>query len=115
MPSNNQVPIDNLLQAARDLIADKSRWCQGRYASDNITNKTVSPTDPTATHWCARGAVRRVTTKYANKCLEYLARAAATNTGNTHTTIEVNDQLGHAATLAMFDTAIQLAKGERND
>jgi hypothetical protein len=45
-----------LLIAARDLLADPSRWIKGKVAQ-NATGDARNPDDPDACKWCMNGAL----------------------------------------------------------
>jgi len=66
----------------------------------------VPPQDPTACRWCSTGAIyAEPLSKARNEARDALG-AAARETFHGYGVVDVNDQLGHAAVLRMFDVAI---------
>lgn len=91
------------LRAAKALIEDPAHWCQGHYAL-NADGADISAGDPRAVKWCAIGACNHL--GMTDKTTDYLYRSS----GSPVTLI--NDLEGHAAVLALFDRAIELAFAE---
>ncbi|MCC6224705.1 MAG: hypothetical protein IT201_14575 [Thermoleophilia bacterium] len=93
----------DVLRRARRRIADPERWTAHAHARDALGN-VVMPNSPEATCWCAVGAVK-AECQDDNRLLSdtYEALAAV---ASPRTPIDVNDQLGYAAVLDMFDAAI---------
>lgn len=91
------------LQAARALIEDPARWCSGGFSHGDAH--------------CAVGAYNRVRTGVANVSGEpndfgrwLLSQAAyVMDDSLLMSPIWVNDQLGHAAVLQMYDVATSMA------
>lgn len=112
-----------VLEKARALIADKKRWTQREFAR-NRRSETVSPDDPEACRWCAAGAVMRVlglaesdlyddsaalsTHNAALAALELHARIGGYNVS----VADVNDSLGWAAAMNLYDRAIAAEKAK---
>lgn len=97
-------PADKL-RAARALIEDPERWTTGVLAR-SAKGRSVSPYGRAAVAWCAFGAADRVRLGSPH----YLHRAVTTWSCNGLG--DVNDRLGHAAVLQVYDRAIELAEAE---
>lgn len=52
-----------IIKASRELIADKSRWCQGYYAF-TFDGIQVHGYRPVAVRWCSVGAIQRFAKDY---------------------------------------------------
>src|SRR3989442_13897257 len=100
---------------ARALIADPAHWTRGTLAC-NVNNRKVEWHDPSATKWCAMGAIYRAAYDLVGDLQE------ATRIGNEVVVKSVsptrwfrgglpviNDMRGHAAVLKLFDKALQAA------
>jgi hypothetical protein len=100
-----------ILEKARELISDESRWTQEYYAIA-ADGGLVYPTSPRACRFCAVGAVAYVLGigdgEEAEKSepVSYLDEVAA-EYGNI---IGLNDEAGHQAVIAAFDKAISAAR-----
>ena len=96
-----------VLQKARDLIADESRWTHGYYAKDE-SGHDVEPNEPSACRWCALGAVYHVLDLSEQETLSdpEAVRALDDAAGYYGSTVDVNDYEGHDAVLALYDRAI---------
>lgn len=111
-----------ILTAARNLIADPAHWTRETVARDK-RGRPTEPYNPNACQFCALGALTAVfyqadplacTAAEVNeldRAHEQAKRALriAGEAGfgvNSFTISRVNDQLGHEATLKMFDAAI---------
>ena len=96
------------LHAARALIEDPGRWCKWAHARTKYEHKT-GIYQPDAVKFCAEGALMVVTGDDAlHYPAEFLDKAAMER--GFFSFIELNDKTNHAAVLAMFDRAIQLAE-----
>jgi hypothetical protein len=105
----NQVLID-----ARALIADRAHWTSGTLAR-NADGHHVDWYDHSAAKWCAMGAIYRAAydlvgdpkeaTRIGNKVAQRVCPPRWLH-GRLPT---INDGLGHAAVLALFDKALQAA------
>jgi hypothetical protein len=93
-----------VLQKARDLIADESRWTHGYYARDE-QGFDVEPNEPSATCWCALGAVYHVLDTTEDEALDGPAAIKALYL-DERVPVEINDVDGHEAVLALYDRAI---------
>lgn len=100
-----------ILKGARALITDESKWTTGVYAKA-ASGKTIDPRANAATCFCAMGAVMRQTTdgKLVDAaCCELLAIATDRYGEDDNEEVGiayVNDHLGLAETLSVFDAAI---------
>jgi len=97
-----------VLQRARARIADREKWCRGRLGDGRG-------------RCCAEGALREVVLGSPTASVfgnhEWIAvwrllAKAARRLSPDHGPIDVNDLLGHAAVLEMYDIAILLAMSE---
>lgn len=118
-----------LLLAARDRIADPYDWCQGTYSKDS-DGCEIPADSPEASSWCAVGALwwvsRETGESPADLRLIVLALRALAHPlhsgrydlpqlrlGSNQYAVEyVNDRLGHAAVMDMYDDAIADLKGQ---
>lgn len=110
-----------ILKAARELISVPERFTTGTSARDKLGNE-VHPKSEDASCWCAIGAVdsfggssayslASVHTATARHCLDNVARSIddvvrGIKGSDLRPASWLSDNLGHAATLAMFDAAI---------
>ena len=85
-----------VLAAARELISDKNRWCQGSEAED-AAGRWILPSHLNAVRWCALGAVEKVSD--ISRALDIFA--------DTMDVININDDMGHEAILAYLDARIE--------
>ena len=97
--------MTGVLVRAKALIAEKSRWCQGTFARDEL-GLPVDPCHKDARRWCAIGAIYKVMgIKMVGKqhiVLDYL------NTGcGTDTTAATNDSGYHGDVMLVYDQAIR--------
>lgn len=95
------------LKAARELISDPRRWTQGCYARDELGNKTLCDASD-ACQWCALGSLLH----YRADISTFRLLSQAAHNIHDAKADSVNDRLGHAAVLKMFDAAIALAEKE---
>ena len=95
-----------ILRAARELISDPARWTRGKYGA-TATGNHVRGDDPQAIRWCAYGAIEKVVGNSSWDAEMILSEAA-----HPHVVIHINDELGHAAVLDLYDRAIALAEQE---
>lgn len=95
-----------ILRAARERITPGERWTGGAYARD-ADGQEVFPFSERACSWCAVGSVA------AELGLDVGDAEVVAVAKLLGLTIEgVNDRRGHAAVLARFDRAIELAEAE---
>ena len=104
---------------ARNLIEDESRWIQGRQARD-VRGKETSAFSPTATRFCAEGALLHACgpSKLIQDCWDLLTQAAEKQ--HFHMVTILNDRGSHQMVLKMYDDAIAFAsdmshKGSRKE
>jgi len=104
-----------ILRAARELISDPAKWTQGAYARSSKGEELYYGNNPEAVCWCAYGALEKVSGQKTfsevpgNKQLE----ESCPNTNDNDLSVPaINDRLGHAAVLALYDRAIALAEQE---
>lgn len=96
--------VQLLLLAAKTLISYEEDWTQGHAARKSNGTQALAESDK-AVRWCALGALKAVGADYrAQRFLD-----EASTIGNA---IRTNDDLGHAAVMAMYDRAIELAGEE---
>lgn len=90
------------LEEARLLIL--SHWCRGVSARTKFGEPCLSK-DPHAVQWCSMGALSKVhdDDEAFNRDMDKLASVAQTLYGCS--VLEVNDGLGHEATIKMFEAA----------
>ena len=96
-----------IVEQARALIADEQHWCRHRLALDK-NGIVVSPASPRAVKRCALGAVLAAAYqlthdfdaayKLGHEVLAPFCRSALL--------MDLNDTLGHAAVLTLFDDVI---------
>ncbi len=93
-----------ILKRARDLIADKNRWCRGALAKD-AAGRLVDPWDPAALRRCAYGALIAAAFDLVtdSKLARDLADTVAREIHGSSWLITTNDIGGHRAVLTLFD------------
>jgi hypothetical protein len=105
-----------VLIRARARISDKRRWMRYGLASEGPNGRRLvcAPGDPRAVRWCAVGALEaEVTTARTGPkgwrftLDEPLYAHAMSRLHQVGDVMRTNDRLGHAAVLALFDTAIR--------
>ena len=96
-----------IIERARALIADERHWCRGSLARDE-RGQQVDPTDVVARRRCAYGALIAAAFELVGDLNQAhkLADAVAKDIRGPSSLINTNDTLGHAAVLAIFDTAL---------
>lgn len=102
------------LRAAKALIADPANWITGFYAATS-DERAIGWDCANACKFCAVGALARVENKSPKQVEQadeldagYFLNKAAGETNDYHPH-RVNDARGHAAVMAMYDRAIELA------
>lgn len=101
-----------ILKAAREIVADKSRWTVGEYARSKHGYR-CDPDHPRAVSFCSIGAIAKVCMKKVSvvedgyPAAQFL-RAAAKEAGYSNVPA-LNDRANHEAAVKMFDRAIELA------
>jgi hypothetical protein len=102
-----------ILKAAKAVIADPNKWCQGRMAKNQF-GEWAAYESSDAVQFCAIGALQ-LTLMGQPYHEGDLARAhLGTAASPTHPAL-VNDNEGYEATLAMYDRAILAAETEEAD
>lgn len=100
-----------LLITARKKISSVQDWCQGRFVKYDSEGDT-------AIAWCARGVLYNLVGIYSCLDAEIAITLSATAMATDkipvgfHPVVYVNDQLGHAAVLKMYDDAIATEKAK---
>jgi hypothetical protein len=96
-----------IVEQARALVADQSRWCRGELARD-ANGVGVCPTSDCATKRCGLGALIMAAYQITNdrRQAHDLAIQAMRPLHGSATLVNVNDVRGHAAVLALFDEVI---------
>ena len=103
------------LQSARDKIADPAHWTKRTFASDEF-GKPCNEFSSHSVRWCALGSLRVACGEYSVKNYRLLdaLRTKLNTIAIDHFTsngiIAVNDDLGHAAVLELYDIAIRREK-----
>jgi len=99
-----------IIERARALIENENYWCSGALARDN-SGRQVDPTDATARSRCAYGALVAAAFELVSDLSQAhdLADAAAREIRGSPSLINSNDNLGHAAVLALFDKTLAAA------
>ncbi len=98
----------DILRAARARIEDPKRLSVGAYATDR-RGRSVHPTSGAAACWCAYGALRAEGAEIGGPEADLLEKASL-KLFDYISPASVNDKLGHAAVLKMYDTAIAAAE-----
>jgi hypothetical protein len=96
-----------ILEHARNIIADENHWCRGCLARD-AHGREVDPMNATAQRRCAYGALIAAAFEFVAdiKRARDLADAAAREMRGPSTLINTNDIQGHTAVLMLFDEAL---------
>jgi len=112
---------DNLI-AARDLIADPQHWCRDYFALDD-KGRMCDAIEDKARQWCATGAYIWASEEYGDDGRDgvwdgdgFLGAAARLAYHGSIGIADVNDHLGHAAVMRVYDLAIATVErliGER--
>ena len=98
-----------LREKAKELIQDERHWCRAYLANDD-DGLGADPTSEQAFKYCALGALIAAAYQLTNNetWAHELARNALLPLCGSNTLVLVNDHLGHAAVLALFEKAIKL-------
>ena len=96
-----------IVERARELIADEQHWCQRHLALD-VNGVVVSPTSAKAVKRCALGAVIAAAYQLTHDfdAAHQLAQEVLGAHYRAATLMHINDTRGHAAVLALFDEVI---------
>jgi hypothetical protein len=99
-----------IVERARDLIADEQHWCRGELARDP-KGRGVCPMSESAIKRCGLGALLMASYEITrdHRAAYDLAIKAMSPLHGTATLVKVNDVRGHAAVLALFDEVIAAA------
>jgi hypothetical protein len=102
-----------ILEKARELISDESRWTKGEFAI-NAKGEFVDIMSPEACKFCADGALMRVATgegglrdKNYGRAFKKLCAVTPSGFGSI---ISFNDKATHVQVLEVFDRAIAAAR-----
>jgi len=100
----------DVLVKARELIAEPARWTTGGFARDRRGDST-DWLSPTATCWCAAGAIAAVDVVpgWRSEAVGALAHEAGVARGNVGV---FNDSHSHAEVIALFDRTIARLRAE---
>jgi hypothetical protein len=119
-------PLTQLLIKARARILSPERWARGAYAR-NQQDQACNVQDPTAVRWCAVGTLEkecgRSTPSWSNWINDSAAARKKLNPlyGAAHALLEqaagisitaLNDGIGHARVIQMYNQAIKAARGK---
>ena len=96
-----------IVERARQLIADEENWCQRHLALD-VNGAVVSPTSVKAVKRCGLGALIMAAYRIIpdHRRAYDLAIKAMRPLHGSATLVNVNDVRGHVAVLALFDEVI---------
>ena len=96
-----------IVEGARALIADEQNWCRRNLAND-VNGALIYPTSERAVKWCGLGAVIAAAYQLTHDfdTANRLGHEALRPRYGAATVIYVNDTIGHAAVLALFDEVI---------
>ena len=96
-----------IVEKARSLIADDRLWCR-RHLAEDVNGVSVSPTSASAVKRCGLGAVIAAAYQLTQDfdAADQLGLEALGPRYGAVTLIHVNDKIGHAAVLALFDEVI---------
>jgi len=104
-------------RAARELISDPERWTQRAYAR-NSSFICVDSSSRHACCWCSLGALRKAVAESGDgfTTLAYLENRLNKSANRLYpeqkNIISVNDTIGHAAALRVFDETISRLERE---
>ena len=96
-----------IVEMARALIADEQHWCR-RHLGEDVNGVSVSPTSASALKRCGLGAVIAAAYQLTHDfdAADRLGFEALRPRYGPVTVMHVNDTIGHAAVLALFDEVI---------
>ena len=96
-----------IVERARELVADEQNWCQ-RHLAQDVNGASVSPTSTAAVKRCGLGAVIAAAYQLTHDfdAAHQLGHEALRPRYGAATLVHVNDMRGHAAVLALFDEVI---------
>jgi hypothetical protein len=104
--------VVEILRAAREKISNPEHWTTQDFAKDS-SGMPVRWSSDRAVCWCALGAIRASAPSVleAFSAEDVLDKAVRFVSPATDGVPELNDQVGHAAVMQAFDTAIAKAEG----
>ena len=96
-----------IVERARELVADEQNWCQ-RHLAQDVNGASVSPTSIAAVKRCGLGAVIAAAYQLTHDydAAHRLGHEALRPHYSPATLIYLNDIRGHSAVLALFDEVI---------
>lgn len=96
-----------IVERARELVADEQNWCQ-RHLAQDVNGASVSPTSTAAVKRCGLGAVIAAAYQLTHdfNAAHQLGHEALGPRYRAATLMQINDTSGHAAVLALFDEVI---------
>jgi hypothetical protein len=96
-----------IVELARTLIADEQHWCRHNLALDK-NGIVVSPASPRAVRWCALGAALAAAYQLTHDfdTAYKLGHEALAPFCLPALLMHLNDTMGHAAVLTLFDDVI---------
>lgn len=100
-----------VLQKARQVISNPANWTQ-RTSAVNALGEMVGVKSTEACAWCAVGAVYKAMDAYSGTVWNPLEGALP---AGYNIVSEYNDTHSHEEVLALFDRAIEIAKGEDHE
>jgi hypothetical protein len=103
MKTDRPTSVRETLERVRELLSDRERWTQGRYAQ-NADGAPADPEGPFATAFCLIGACRRVDGPFEYKVIDALFDALPrTFPGGI---ADYNDTHTHRSVLRLIGKAI---------
>jgi hypothetical protein len=107
--------VADVLRKAREKISDPARWTKGEFARDVHGKGLNNGCDPTATCYCALGAVEAVVNApfFSMNAHSVVTALNACVNGDSIADINDADTTTHADILAAFDRAIAAAESAR--
>src|SRR5438105_2198720 len=99
-----------IIARALDLIVEQGHWTRGALARRS-NNQPCTWSDPEAVRFCAVGGLHRAATEAIRGCgcsraIEAQEFIMSANNRPRDELIEINDEEGHSAVIAMFRTAL---------
>lgn len=103
--------VTQVLIEAKALISNPKNWTTNYFAKDD-EGFDCDPSKKAACQWCAMGAVYHIVGKfsYLEAKEEWKLLAAASDSLYRSTVVAVNDNLGHAPIMRVYDKAIELSR-----
>lgn len=104
--------VKEALIKARENIQNRQRWTIQVCARDERHNE-CPPLSPDARTWCAYGSLKYVTK--GDRKLYMAAAQKLRELALPNVVSDINDGLGHAAVLKLYDAAIQVEPDDEDD